>query len=318
MNYKTVLKILRILAGIVFLLSGLLKGVDPEGSAIKFTEYFEVAGLAIPWALALIFAIALIAIEFMTGMSLVTGIKVNWAKYAFLGFMLIFTPVTLILALTNPVSDCGCFGDAIKLTNWQTFYKNIPLLLISVALVLRKEDKGSSNKKLSTLAIAFVLIIIFQAYNIMYLPLIDFRPYHVGADLRMKLTIPKDAEGDKYETLFIYAKDGVEKEFTLENYPAGDTTWTFVDQKSKLVSRGYIPEIGGFSLTSSSEGEITNRILEDENEIFLMIVFNIDKANEKGIRKGLRLKEEVEANGSRLYLVTASPETVVLNSRVSF
>ena len=129
---KMIRYISRLLTGIVFIFSGFVKAVDPAGSAIKFREYFEAFHLDFLVFTAVPLAIALSAAELMIGLNLLARFRMKFTAWTLLIFMAFFSLLTLLLALTNPVSDCGCFGDALKLTNWQTFGKNVLLLIPKV------------------------------------------------------------------------------------------------------------------------------------------------------------------------------------------
>ena len=141
---RLVKNLCRIIVGIVFIYSGFVKGIDPLGSDYKFTDYFNAFGMCWMNATTLFFSFALSLAEFLIGIALLFNLWVSRMAWGSLLFMTFFTPLTLVLALTNPVSDCGCFGDAMILTNWQTFWKNIILLLLAIMIfVYRKEYKSS-------------------------------------------------------------------------------------------------------------------------------------------------------------------------------
>ena len=134
----------RIIVGLVFMFSGTVKAVDPLGSAYKFSDYFQAFHLEFLQPFSLVLAIILFTAEFISGFSVLSGYRQKTGIWGVMILMLIFTPLTLVLAVTNPVSDCGCFGDAIHLTNWQTFGKNIILMILGSYPVCRKEP-GQTN-----------------------------------------------------------------------------------------------------------------------------------------------------------------------------
>jgi hypothetical protein len=240
---------------------------------------------------------------------LITGAYTKIASWAVALFMALFTPLTLALAIFNPVSDCGCFGDAIHLTNWQTFYKNIILTLLVVFVFIRRNDRTSTmNLKRSAVALAAytVIFLLFVWYNLTWLPVIDFRPYRPGTNLPEAMARPDDAPADKYDIRFIYRKDGVTKEFTLQDYPANDTTWEFVDQKSVLVSAGYKPPVHDFYLVTGDGTDMTEHILGNPGFTLLMIAGKLEKSNKQGIADGLNLGFEVEKRNIGFYVVTAT------------
>lgn len=282
----------RILTGLIFVFSGFVKGIDPLGTAFKLEDYFTAFGAGFLDGLALPLAILLCLVEFVTGMMLLTGSFVRTASWMAALFMALFTPLTLVLAIFNPVTDCGCFGDAILLTNWQTFFKNIFITLLVVFIFIRRDDlTGTLSVKAglsATLAFS-VLFLLFMRYNLAYLPVIDFRPYKVGTNLPEAMSVPPDAEPDRFDISFIYEKDGLQKEFTLNDYPADDTAWKFVDQKSVLISRGYVPPVHDFTLVDGQGADMTEQVIGSEADVMLMIARKLDKSDRDGLNRGYDL-----------------------------
>jgi uncharacterized membrane protein YphA (DoxX/SURF4 family) len=307
---KVLTQIARILTGLVFVLSGFVKGVDPMGTAFKLSDYFTAFNAGFMHDLALPLAIFLCLVEFITGIMLLTGSLVKPASWMAAIFMAFFTPLTLVLAVFNPVSDCGCFGDAIHLTNWETFFKNIVITLIVVFVFIRRNDLTgvlSVRTGLNTSLVMMFLFLLFMRYNLSYLPVIDFRPYMTGTDIPEAMSFPPGAAPDQYDIRFIYEKDGVQKEFSLDNYPADDTTWKFVDQKSVLVSKGYEPPVHGFLLVDGQGTDMTDHILSDQRYVMLMIARRLEEADRKGLRKGFDLGIFMQNEGYDFYIVTATP-----------
>ncbi len=299
----------RIVPGLVFIFSGFVKGIDPMGSAIKFTEYFEVFHM--PWlvnsALALSFLQSIA--EILIGFCLVTGLRMvltSWATLIFMGF---FTILTFYSALFNPVSDCGCFGDALVLSNWQTFYKNIFLLLLAfIIFLVRHKYKPYSTAVKEWVIVIFAAFLAFSLflYSYHHNPILDFRPYNIGTHIQSKMIIPQGVPSDEYKTTLYYKKDGVTKEFTLQNYPWRDTSWKWVNTKSELVKKGYSPPIHGFSITTEGGEELTNEILADTGYSFIFISYDISLMN-----PGLWVKIKdyykfSKDNNHNFYFVTSS------------
>jgi hypothetical protein len=321
------MKILRliskIITGLVFVFSGFVKGIDPLGWTYKLNDYFEAFHLGFLKDLSFPLTLLLCAAEFIVGFSLVTGYKLKYGIRGAVFFMIIFTPLTFILALSNPVSDCGCFGDAIHLTNWQTFYKNIILSVLVIILYSgRKNIRESlnSNTELLVLSITFVFFLLFSFYNYKHLPLIDFLPYKTGTSISEKMTIPEGAPSNEYSTTFIYKKNGVEKEFTLTNYPSNDTTWKFISQKSKLIKKGYEPPIQDFSISSGNGEDITNIILDDQGYSVIMVAKKLSEAKLSDLQKGFNLGLYCLTNEIKFYVLTASTsdETAGYNNGLQF
>jgi hypothetical protein len=299
----------RIVLGLVFMFSGVVKAIDPLGSAYKFHDYFQAFNLGFLKNLSLPLAVVMCTAEFISGFSVLTGLRFKSGLLGIFLLLLIFTPLTLVLALTNPVSDCGCFGDAIHLTNWQTFGKNIILCAFFIILYIGRKDIGTSSGKAKEwilVSLAIMLFVIFSLANLRYLPLIDFLPYKAGVRIADKMIIPEGVTADQYSTTFIYEKDGIQKEFSISNYPANDTTWKFVDQKSVLVKSGYKPPIHDFIITSSAGEDITQKILSYPGYTLLMISKKLKEAGKSDLAEGIRLGNYCESAGISFYILTSS------------
>jgi uncharacterized membrane protein YphA (DoxX/SURF4 family) len=306
---KLLTQIARIVTGIVFAFSGFVKGIDPMGTAFKLGDYFAAFRIGFLDDMALPLSILLCLFEFVTGMMLLSGALVKPASWMAAIFMALFTPLTFILALWNPVSDCGCFGDAIILTNWQTFIKNIIITVPVVFVLIRRNDITGimSMKRGMNFTIAYIFIfLLFIRMNIAWLPVIDFRPYKTGTNIAEAMTVPPDAEPDKYDIRFIYEKDGVQREFTLNDYPADDTTWKFVDQKSVLISRGYVPPIHDFTLITENGIDMTDQVTRHQGSVLLMIARRLGDADRDGLMKGYSLGMDLREKGVDFHIVTAT------------
>lgn len=300
--------IARTLLALTFLFSGFVKAVDPLGTVYKIEDYLKAFGGVMTDLLPLAgaAAVALIAVEFVLGFCMLLNVRTNITSWLTLLFMLVMTPLTLWIAITNPVTDCGCFGDAVVLTNWQTFWKNIVLLVLVIVLLYTRRAIPQLFSGLAELIIAlFGLGIVggIMAYSYNHLPPLDFRPYKVGNNIPAQMEIPEDAEPDVYDITLIYAKDGIEQEFTLENYPKGDPDWKFVDQKSVLIKQGYVPPIHDFSITTMDFEDITYDILESEEPITLVTMYDLNKTNRKQAMKLLNFIEK-----ENVYFLTGSGE----------
>jgi hypothetical protein len=299
----------RIITGLVFIFSGVVKAVDPLGSAYKFHDYFLAFNMAwLDW-LSLPLGILLCSTEFVAGFSLITGIRQKAGIIVIMLLMIVFTPLTFVLALTNPVSDCGCFGDAIHLTNWQTFWKNVILMILALIVFMgRKQITNifrSSTEWIIT-GVAAIIIIVFSLGNLRYLPAVDFLPYKTGVRIADQMIIPEGAEPDIYTTTFIYEKNGEQEEFTLENYPADDTSWIFVDQKTILLKKGYEPPIHDFSITNMNGADLTSHILEDKGYTLLLISGKLNEADSLHLKEGFDLGRFVAEAGIGFHILTAT------------
>ena len=302
--------IARTLLALTFLFSGFVKAVDPLGTVYKIQDYLhEGFGGIFQWAIpaAGVAAVCLIALEWLPGIAMLLNVRTQWTSWITLLFYCIMTPLTLYIAIANPVSDCGCFGDALVITNWQTFWKNIILLLLSICLVICRKAIPELFSWWMEIIIALAAlgsVAGIMGYSYTHLPQIDFRPYKVGNHIPTLMEIPDDAEVDQYEITLIYAKDGKEQTFTLENYPKGDPEWTFVDQKSVLIKKGYVPPIHDFEIETLEGDYITQDILESEEPIALVVMYDLSKTDTTQLEKLMHMIHEYP----RVYFLTASGE----------
>ncbi len=308
---KTWVNACRFLLAVAFIFSGFVKAVDPLGFQYKIQDYLEAFGMLswFPSFFPLLAAVILSAIEFSIGVCLFFGIRKKTTTLLAFLLMIFMTPLTLYLALKNPVSDCGCFGDAWVLTNWETFGKNIVLFIAAYSTFRWKKEiirfiSAKTEWLVSLYTILFVFALSF--YCLAHLPVLDFRPYKIGKNILQGMEIPDGAKPNVYETTFLMEKDGEKKEFTLENYP--DSTWTFVDTRTVLKEKGYEPPIHDFSLVEQSTGEdITDKVLTDINYTFLLVAHRIEEADDSNIDLINEIYDYSVENGYSFYCLTSSP-----------
>jgi uncharacterized membrane protein YphA (DoxX/SURF4 family) len=289
-----------------------VKAIDPLGTVYKIEDYLKAFGSFFTELLPMaeVAAWALIILELLLGVCMVLNIRTQWTSWVSLLFYLVMTPLTLYIALTNPVSDCGCFGDAVVLTNWQTFWKNVVLIILAIILVAcRKHTRQlwSNWMEMVLTVLTIVAAVAFMTWTRLHLPLKDFRPYKVGNHLPTLMEYPEDAEPDVYEYSFVYEKDGVEQTFTLENYPKGDSTWTFVRSNSKLIKKGYEPPIHDFEIINAEGEDLTWDILESEEPVTLVVMYDLKKADKKQMAKVVNL-------ASNLSPFASSPDSLIASS----
>lgn len=227
---RFVSRLSRILFSLTFILSGIFKLIDPVGTGLIVGEYLHFMHLDFISGAREWLGIALASAEFVIGIGVLIGLKLRYFSIGALGLISFFTLLTLYLAIYNPISDCGCFGEAIHLTNTQTFVKNVILLLLALLIFFGR--KSSSDLGPDSLQYCFMLLSLGAAlslaiYSKVHIPVIDFTAYNVGTDLH-------DVGSEVgYQTSFIYEKDGEQRDFTLDNLP--DSTWTFVDSKTEQL-----------------------------------------------------------------------------------
>ncbi len=286
---KIVRTLSRIIVGMVFVFSGFVKAVDPLGSTYKFSDYFNAFGMGYFVDLALPLALILSSLELVLGISLLFGYRIKSVSWVLLVFMSFFTVLTFILAIYNPVTDCGCFGDALIITNWQTFWKNIVLMIFTLVIFTGRNKFPSIRGAFAEWGILiffFAGAVSLSVYCKNHLPLVDFRPYKIGTNIPAATSIPEDAPADEYETRLFYKNtaDGKTSEFTIDNFPE-DSAWEFVDSKSVLISKGYETPIHDFSIAAPNGEDITETIKNAKGFTFLLISNNLPKADKNALKK---------------------------------
>ena len=308
-----IINLLRLVLGAVLVFSGYVKAVDPMGTLYKLQDYLTALNLSgmVPQWLLLVAAVALAALEFCLGIFILFAIRRRLVSRVTLAFMVVMTLITIWLATTNPIKDCGCFGDAVYLTNVQTLIKN--LVLFACAFIIASSPLSMVrfiSRTNQWIAINFTILYILatSAYSLYTIPPFDFRPYHVGANIQKGMEIPKGAKQPQYETTFILKKNGVEKEFTLNNYP--DSTWTFVDSKTVLTDAGYVPPIHDFSIMDG-ENDITSKVLNAPGYTFLLISPDLTRADDSHFGDVDRIYEYATEHGYHFYGLTASTNDAV-------
>ncbi|NDV66365.1 BT_3928 family protein [Bacteroides sp. 224] len=304
--------ICRFLIAVVFTISGFVKAVDPLGSVYKIQDYLEAFGILswFPSFFVFFLAISLSTIEFVIGILLLFGVRRGTATSLAVLFMSFMTPLTLYLAIANPVADCGCFGDAWILTNWQTFWKNVVLLIAAISafkwrkLIIRF-IKPTSDWVVSLYGMLFIIVLSLYCYS--RLPILDFRPYKIGVNIPDGMRIPEGAKLTVYESVFALKKDGKVQEFTLDNYP--DSTWTFVDARTIVKEKGYEPTIQDFSMIDQETGEdITSDVLSRKSYTFLLVAHRLEEASDNHIDLINEIYDYAVEHEYAFYCLTASPD----------
>ena len=325
-NYMNKLKSIlvnlsRTLLALTFIFSGFVKAIDPLGSQYKIAEYLEAAQLSayIPdWA-QLMLSVGLSAIEFTLGVMLLLAIRRRLASKLSLIMMVVMTLVTLWLTVSNPIQDCGCFGDAIHLTNTQTFIKNLILLTAAIILAcwpLYQVRFVSKTNQWIAFYFTIVFIVTASTLSLYHLPIFDFRPYYIGQNIKKGMEIPKGAKLTTYKTTFICEKNGVTKEFTENDYRYNDSTWVFKDTHQEILEKGYEPPIHDFSITDEKTGEdLTDSILTKNGYTFLLIAPVLERADDSNFGEIDAIYEYAKENGYDFYGLTASTDKAVKHWR---
>ncbi len=301
----------RLLVGGTFIFSGLVKSIDPYGTLYKFQDYFAVFHLDFLSPFAMLFAVALSMAEFLFGVHILFGSYRKSTPRLVLALMGVMTPLTLYLAIANPIADCGCFGDAIHLSNWATFFKNVILLGFTIVLVRYNQRlRPLYNHQVQWLTGLFAMLYsgAFAYVGIEQQPYLDFRPYKIGLNIPDALAA---GEPEK-EYIFVYEREGKKQEFTLDNLPAEEEGWTFVDRIEKEIpgEKSDLPVITDFSIYQDDE-EITDEILYDEDYRILLLSPEVEDADDSEVDRINELYDYSMEQGYEFACVTSSsPEEI--------
>jgi len=306
----TAVNVCRFVLAATFIFSGYVKAIDPLGTLYKLKDYaaaMSLNGLLPDWVLVGV-AIALGALEFALGVFMLFAVRRHVVSRITLAFMTAMTVLTLWIFVADPVKDCGCFGDALKLTNGETLLKNIVLIACAALVAWRPADMARFISRSNQWIVRYytvAYIVITSVYCLYTLPIFDFRPYHVGTNIKQDMEIPEGAEQPEFESTFLLRKNGETREFTLDNYP--DSTWEYVDTRTVQTKKGYEPPIHDFALTTCDTGEdITEQVLTKKGYTFLLVSPRLAVADDSNFGDIDQIYEYAEENGADFYCVTAS------------
>ena len=306
----TAVNVCRFVLAATFIFSGYVKAIDPLGTLYKLKDYaaaMSLNGLLPDWVLVGV-AIALGALEFALGVFMLFAVRRHVVSRITLAFMAAMTVLTLWIFVADPVKDCGCFGDALKLTNGETLLKNIVLVACAALVAWRPVDMARFISRSNQWIVRYytvAYIVITSVYCLYTLPIFDFRPYHVGMNIKQGMEIPEGAEQPEFESTFLLRKNGETREFTLDNYP--DSTWEYIDTRTVQTKKGYEPPIHDFALTSCDTGEdITEQVLTKKGYTFLLVSPRLAVADDSNFGDIDQIYEYAEENGADFYCVTAS------------
>ncbi len=304
---KPALTICRLLVGALFVFSSFTKGVDPLGTKYKMLDYLSAYGMTWLNSAAMVLAMLMILAEFVVGFCLITKIFPRLAVLGATLLMLFFTGTTLFDALYNLVPDCGCFGSAIKMTNWQTFYKNLVIDAVLIPLIMNnKHLENHFGKGLQfVIGLAFAAAFMgFEVYNYRHLPVIDFMNWKVGKQLNAE-----PAAASKVYVTYRNKANGKTQEYLSPDYPWNDSVWMseweFVGQRVEGGS-DYL----GFTALDEDGNDVTDLVLNTEN-LLMFTSHDLSKVTEKEWEK---MRQITEAAGAKdfvvLWTVAAEPEEV--------
>lgn len=304
---KILVNISRIFVGILFVISGFIKLNDPMGFSFKLEEYFSTGVLNLPFLEPYALAIALVVVifEVLVGVMLLLGFKSKFTVWSLLVMIVFFTFLTFYSAYFNKVTDCGCFGDAIHLTPWESFSKDVVLLVFIIFLFIGyKHIKPIPTEKFAFRGsfIALLACILYANYVLNHLPVIDFRAYKIGNNIEAGMTVPDDAPQAVFEYTWIFNVNGEEKAFvTNGSYPEVDGD--FVEVKTEEVQKGYEPPIHDFTI--EQDGDYTSEFLQ-EPKLLILISYDLSKASDEGLSAFNKLATKATSKGYKVIAMTSS------------
>ena len=305
---KFIVQISRILVGVLFILSGLIKLNDPLGFSYKLQEYFSTDVLNIPFLepYALGISVIVVVFEVVLGVFLLIGYKPKFTVWSLLAMIVFFTFLTFYSAYFDKVKDCGCFGDAIKLTPWESFTKDVVLLVLILILFLGIKYIKPLFSKLPTTILAllsFVISLWFGYHVLMHLPSVDFRAYNINANVQEGMSVPEDAPKPIQEFTWTFKVDGKEEQIvTNGSYP--DVKGEYVGYEMKVIDEGYTPPIQDFSIESDEE-DLTEQFLNEEN-LIMVVMYDMETAEKEGVEKLKEVTDEALRKGYKVIGLSAS------------
>lgn len=311
-----IVNVCRLILGATFVFSGFVKAVDPLGTQYKIHDYAEAAGLlsVCPDWLALLLSVALSATEFVLGVLMLFAVMRRVVSRLTLLFMAAMTIITLWLWIYNPVQDCGCFGDAVHLSNGATLLKNIGLTACAIVVAWKPRKAArlvseSTSWIVGNYSVVFILLI--AGWSLYSLPYFDFRPYHIGADIKAGMEIPDGAEMPQFETTLVMKKDGKTREFSVDEYPEY-TSWEFIDSRTRLIKAGYVPPIHDFAvIRMDDEADLTEELLNDTTPTLLLVAPFIEQSSDANFGDIDRIYEYATSEGTKFLCLTASGESQI-------
>ncbi|MGB0770477.1 MAG: BT_3928 family protein [Flavobacteriaceae bacterium] len=309
---KILTPISRIFVGILFIISGFIKLNDPLGFSYKLQEYFSAEVLNLPFLepYALAISVFVVVFEVVLGVFLLIGYKPKFTLWSLLLMIVFFTFLTFYSAYFDKVKDCGCFGDALKLTPWESFTKDVVLLaLILIIFFGRKYITPIFNPIVtnSIAALSLILSLVFGYHVLMHLPSIDFRAYKIGDNLLQNMSTPPDAPKAVQEFTWTFDVDGEQQTIVTDgSYP--NIEGTYVGVETRIVEEGFQPSILDFSIESEDE-DFTEYYLNAER-LLMLVSYNLETAEKEGLLKLKAISDEALQKGYTVIGLSASGEDV--------
>lgn len=314
------LELLKNFIGSYFIFSGVVKAIDPVGTGIKMEEYFEIFHQYFSWLsglwnlfepIALEFSIFMILLEIVLGFFLIMGalpVLTVWLLFLTIVF---FTFLTGFSHITGKVTDCGCFGDFVKLTPKQSFIKDVVLIFVTLPLVVKVKAITPVFKPKPrglALLILVLLSVIFTFRNVYYEPIVDFRAYKVGTNIPECLSLPEGAKPYIYQNTFIYKNkaSGETSEFTIESLPTDFENWEFVDRIDKLLQKGDDPKCKDFAVSDENGQDLTEVYMEEPSPLFVLVLPDLKKTSRSGLHTLAPVVKDAQKAGYYVIALTGS------------
>ena len=307
---KALVAISRILVGVLFIFSGFIKLNDPIGFSYKLQEYFsaDVLNLPVFEPYALLISVFVVVFEVVLGVFLLLGYKPKFTVWSLLLMIVFFTFLTFYAAYFEKVKDCGCFGDFLKLEPWESFWKDVVLLVLILILFFGVKHINPVFTKLPTTVFAllgFILSLWFAYHVLMHLPMFDFRAYAIGKNIKEGMSVPEDAPKPIQEYSWTFSVNGEEKTIITNGaYPSveGD----FVSVETKVIQEGYTPPVVDFSIESEDE-DLTSFFL-NQQRLIVIVSYSLEKIDTQGAKKLKDFVAKAHANRYEIIGLTASGE----------
>ena len=305
---KIIISFFRYFVGVLFIFSGLIKLNDPIGFSFKLEEYFGPTVFDLDFLIPVVLpmAVFIVILEVVLGIFLIIGYKKNFTLWSLLLMIVFFTFLTWYSAYFNKVTDCGCFGDAIKLTPWESFTKDVILLIMISFLFLKKNLINTIfnlniQKYIIGFSLTFCFYITYQVLN--HLPILDFRAYKIGDNLLDNMAIPEDAPKDIYEYKWEFL-DGDQEKIIITNGEYPEVLGDFIGVETKLIQKGYEPSIYDFTI-EVNDNDLTNEILSEE-KLVIYVSYDLEKFSSSAIEKMLGSATKAKNKGYKIIGLTAS------------
>ena len=306
---KWLTQISRILVGVLFIISGLIKANDTLGFSYKLLEYFEIFNTPFLNPYAVTISMLVCIFEIVSGVALLLGIYNTLNAWLLLLLIIFFTLLTGYSAITHKVTDCGCFGDALKLTPFTSFMKDLVLLILIIFIFLGTTYiKPIVSLPIANIAlsVSFLVSVAFTLYTYLFLPVKDFLPYKIGNNIQELTLVPEGAPKDIVEMVFIYEKNGQTFEFAADKLPEDLDAYNFIDRKDVIIQKGFVPPIHDFKIYNEASIELTDSFFTGNSYKLLLVQTKIEKSRAGLETKIAQLSNDWISSGKPFWALTSS------------